>query len=84
MGAILEKRQALAALLGHTNVLVTMRYLEMCLYGCRQNEVTSLSIPKDVSGSKPQAHGVLRDWHDLDRTDALTAHLAALDKQLRS
>jgi hypothetical protein len=42
-------------------------------------------VPKNMSSSAPQAaHGLLREWHDLDRTDALTVHLSALDQQLRS
>lgn len=40
-------------------------------------------IPKNISRIKPEEYGLLRIWQDLDQTDALMAHLAALDKQLR-
>lgn len=35
-------------------------------------------------GCARSVQGLLREHHDLDRCDALTAHLSALDQQLRS
>lgn len=38
----------------------------------------------EASHQAPFAPGLLREGSDLDRTDALTAHLSALDQQLHS
>lgn len=47
-----------------------------------QVAVASPAHHQKVYGSNMKAYGLLREWQDLDRTGALTAHLAALDRSL--
>lgn len=51
---------------------------------CRASSIGATLPSGDEQVRKPASPGVRRQWHDLDRAEAMMAHLFALDEQLRS
>jgi hypothetical protein len=66
-------------------LLAFFGWLQMLTNPCRHGEML---VIRDVAGfgtelKRKSAHGLLRQTHDLSRTEALQAHLSSLDSQLR-